>query len=285
MHWPRRPETTVTLALGACCTGMKDGAEEKRLRGRLADMQTAEASYLRHAENGDLHALLTEPGLRRHTDRNPDPDRKALLRIYDQGMVTRREGRALYDRIKALAPHGECPLCGIGEVDTLDHYLPKSHFPLCAILPVNLVPACMHCNHDKGSATSGSPGTQPLHPYFDQLGQGRWLVAEILPTIPVTACFAVRARSEWPDVLTARVKYHFTAYDLGDRYALKAGRHLAGQHRRHRQLLGIEPEVLRETLREEAESWTRTNPNAWETALYFALADSDWYLTRGLEED
>lgn len=285
MRWPERPETTVTQSLDACCTGMQDGTEETRLRGRLADMQTAEESYRRCAEDGDLHALLTEPGLRRHTSGNPDPDKNALVRIYDQGMVSRKEGRALYDRILALAPYGECPLCGIGEVDTLDHYLPKAHFPLCAILPINLVPACMHCNHDKGPAVSGSPDTQPLHPYFDQLGQGRWLVAEILPTTPVTACFAVQALPEWSAVLTARVKHHFNAYDLDRRYTLKAGRHLAGRHSRHRQLLAMGAELLRETLREEAESWRKTNPNAWETALYFALVDSDWYLIKGLEEE
>ncbi|MFD7817617.1 hypothetical protein ACFV6E_32555 [Streptomyces sp. NPDC059785] len=179
----------------------------------------------------------------------------------------------------------KCPLCGIGEVDTLDHYLPKAHFPLCAILPINLVPACMHCNHDKGPATSDSPGTQPLHPYFDRLGQGRWLVADVLPTTPVTVCSDVQARPEWSAALTARVQHHFTAYDLGSRYALKTGRHLAGRRHLHRQLLDIGPKPLRETLREEAESWTKPNPNAWETALYFALADSDWYLAEGLEED
>ncbi|WP_345638622.1 hypothetical protein [Streptomyces thinghirensis] len=264
---------------------MQDQTEERRLRGRLADMQTAEDAYRRRAEDGDLHALMTEPGLRRHTLHNPDPDKNSLVRIYDQGMVNRREGRALYNRIKALAPHGECPLCGIGEVDTLDHYLPKAHFPLCAILPINLVPACMHCNHDKGPAVSDSPDTQPLHPYFDQLGQGRWLVAEILHTSPVTASFEVRALPQWPAALTARVKHHFTAYDLGSRYALQTGRHLAGRRSQHRQLLAMGTELLRETLREEAESWAKTDLNAWETALYFALADSDWYLTEGLAED
>ncbi|WP_051831818.1 HNH endonuclease [Streptomyces violens] len=264
---------------------MRDDAEETRLRDRLVDMQTAEASYQRRAEDGDLHGLLTEPGLRRHTNDNPDPDKQALLRIYDLGMVTRKEGRALYDRIKARALYGNCPLCGIGEVDTLDHYLPKAHFPLCSIMPINLVPACMHCNHDKGPAVPGSPDTQPLHPYFDQLGQGRWLVAEILPTTPVAVRFSVQALPEWSDELAVRVKHHFIEYDLDRRYGLKAAVHLAGRRHRHRQLLDMGAELLRETLREDAESWMQSNPNAWETALHFALADSDWYLTKGLDEE
>ncbi|MFJ7786680.1 hypothetical protein ACIQY8_29065 [Streptomyces albidoflavus] len=264
---------------------MRDDAEETLLRGRLVDMQSAEGAYRRCAEDGDLYKLLSEPALRRHTTLKPEPDKDALVRIYDQGMVNRKEGRALYDRIKALAPYGDCPLCGIGEVDTLDHYLPKAYFPLCAIMPINLVPACMHCNHDKGPAVPDSPVTQPLHPYFDQLGQGRWLVAEILPTTPVAVRFGVQPLPEWSDVLTARVKRHFTAYNLDMRYRLKAAGHLAGRRHRHRQLLNIDAELLRETLCEEAESWTQSNPNAWETALYFALAGSDWYLTKGLDEE
>ncbi|MGV9939660.1 hypothetical protein [Streptomyces sp. NPDC003401] len=269
----------MAQTLTACTAGLQDPDEKKRLTGLLTRMQTAEAAYLRCADGQDLHALNISPDLLQ--GRQSD-DKKALLRAYDQGLVHRKDGRALYDSILAKAPHGECPLCGIGEVDSLDHYLPKTLFPLCAIMPINLVPACMHCNHGKGAGRASTPDTQPLHPYVDHLGDERWLVADILPTAPASVRFRVQAQPCWPPSLAARVQHHFASYDLNLRYGKKAGRHLAGSRRDHAGLLDLGPDVLRQALQEDAESWARTDPNAWETAMYFALASSDWYVTGGL---
>ncbi|MCX5000891.1 hypothetical protein [Streptomyces longwoodensis] len=279
MRWPDRPQATVTQALTACTAGMQDHVEKQRLEGLLTQMQIAEASYLRCVGGTDLHALNTSPDLLKGQQ---PKDKEALVRAYDQGLVGRKDGRALYDSIMAAAPHGECPLCGTGEVDTLDHYMPKTVFPLCSIMPINLVPACMHCNHGKGAALAGSPDTQPLHPYVDQLGYERWLVADVLPTIPASVRFRVQARADWPPSLAARVRHHFDSYNLSLRYGQKAGRHLAGSRRDHARLLALGPDILRHALEEDAESWALTDPNAWETALYFGLASSEWYVNGGL---
>ena len=40
-------------------------------------------------------------------------------------------------------------MCHTSEVDTLDHYLPKSKYPSLSINPLNLIPICNKCNKTK----------------------------------------------------------------------------------------------------------------------------------------
>ncbi|WP_157840055.1 hypothetical protein [Streptomyces megasporus] len=261
---------------------MQDEEEKETLLGRLGALIAAEAHYRAAGDAGDLHTLSTSTAVRNRN--KDDPDRGALVRLYDQGMVGRKAGRAFYDRLKAAALDGECPLCGIGEVDTLDHHLPKAVFPLLAIVPLNLIPACMPCNHGKGLRLPTGSEAQPLHPYFDRLGCERWLVAEILPTAPATASFRIEACADWSATLTARVRHHFDTHNLAERYAQQAARYLSGKRSAHRRLLRVGPDVLRAEIRAEAESWAQVDANAWETALLFGLADSDWYVNGGLQE-
>lgn len=42
-----------------------------------------------------------------------------------------------------------CPFCGISELSTLDHYLPKELYPEFSVFPKNLVPSCAVCNTRK----------------------------------------------------------------------------------------------------------------------------------------
>ena len=67
-----------------------------------------------------------------------------------------------------------CPYCD-GEIGTaeLDHYYPKSHFPLLACSPWNLIPICKSCNDTtlaKGNRLALTPGPPRstadwLHPF------------------------------------------------------------------------------------------------------------------------
>ncbi|WP_213803130.1 hypothetical protein [Granulicella sp. dw_53] len=62
-----------------------------------------------------------------------------------------------------------CPACGEeGTPNTLDHYLPKEHYPEFSILPQNLLPMCDACQLNKGSKTvDGSNRKLFIHGYYD----------------------------------------------------------------------------------------------------------------------
>ena len=69
----------------------------------------------------------------------------------------------------------KCSYCERGDVSELDHLLPQSSFPIFAVTPVNLIPACHECNHNKLDDMS-----IVINPYFEDTTQKKWLVCEII---------------------------------------------------------------------------------------------------------
>ncbi|GAA0324800.1 hypothetical protein GCM10010302_74920 [Streptomyces polychromogenes] len=53
------------------------------------------------------------------------------------------------DALKAAAIYG-CTICGVAKPEQIDHHAPKNLYPLLALTPLNLVPACGLCNQGKG---------------------------------------------------------------------------------------------------------------------------------------
>ena len=58
-----------------------------------------------------------------------------------------------------------CPYCSIGQVNTLDHYMPKDNYPAMSLCRLNLVPICWECNHTKGTKSY----KEFIHPYYKNL--------------------------------------------------------------------------------------------------------------------
>ncbi len=74
---------------------------------------------------------------------------------------------AYITKMRESTEHFVCPMCGSMHSGTLDHYLPKSGFPIFSVFSKNLVPACK-CNIKRSETLLGAnPGERILHPYFD----------------------------------------------------------------------------------------------------------------------
>lgn len=100
-----------------------------------------------------------------HTLVPPTPtasEREALLHCYD---TQTKLFAHVYQEIFESTYF--CPYCEIVKVQTLDHFLDKSTYPNLAVLPLNLVPACVDCNRPRpnGIVTNGERCL--MHPYFD----------------------------------------------------------------------------------------------------------------------
>mgnify|MGYP001156153270 CR=1 FL=1 len=71
---------------------------------------------------------------------------------------------------EALTLESACPYCDIHEMEfdlaSVDHFIPKSQYPLLAIYPKNLVVACSACNDRIKKDKLYLP---IMHPYFDNL--------------------------------------------------------------------------------------------------------------------
>jgi len=180
----------------------------------------------------------------------------------------------------SLAPLNRCPFCGTGIVTTLDHYLPKAKFPTFSVLAYNLVPSCKDCNKGKQTSYASTKEEQTLHPYYDDFMNEQWLFAKVEQTSPVSISFFVDAPTEWSNVDKSRVEAHFIEYDLGIRFSVEASNELANLKEEFT-LYSIGTENRQDELNKKATIAQRRYLNSWESALYQALAESDWYCSGG----
>ena len=193
----------------------------KELLADLADdVVDAEELYMLTARVQELYNLNsvaftpTDPGVC-----------DELIKVYTDRMAKQgAPGRPVYDALKHAA--SRCPLCGHRDVTTLDHYLPKTVFPLLCVTPANLVPACSECNKAKLASTSATAGDQTLHPYFDDVDQDPWLKADVVQGAPAAVVFFVEPPRHWTSVLAARVRHHFAAFGLAGLYGVQAAAEL-----------------------------------------------------------
>jgi hypothetical protein len=205
--------------------------------------------------------------------------------VYTQRMAKKgAPGRDVYDALFTSAPQGKCPLCGHRTVSTLDHHLPKAHYPALAVAPLNLVPACGDCNKSKLAIIPANAKEETLHPYFDDIDGDLWLGAEVIHKRPASLRFFVQAPGPWSDVLRSRVEGHFRTLGLGRLYSSEAADELLNIRHQLRNLHEIGGAALVQIeLRERAASCQHARLNGWRTATYRALADSDWFCDGGFQ--
>lgn len=268
----------------ACINSIKDGG----LRTRLSELTNyIGVAAIHYHEMAKLEQLYTIPP---NNCENEDialgnATKKELITVYSTYMVGRaKPARAIYDLLLSRAPLGRCPFCGIGHASTLDHYLPKTKYPQLSVVPNNLVPSCKDCNTEKRVSIASTAGNQSLHPYYDHQGfvDEQWLYAEVMHTAPATIRFYVQAPIHWNSISKARAQSHFREFKLAARYSVEASNQIACLRDTlslYRELLSAEG--VRQHLMIEAQANYQQHRNSWQTAMFQALAISDWYCDRG----
>ena len=238
--------------------------------------------YVASCQNGRLYQLVPAPpgeadpivfGRLRKSD---------LVKLYDQYLLgAGKPARQIYEELLVSARE-RCPFCGgIGRPRNIDHFLPKSRFPQFSILPVNLVPSCRDCNMDgKAARIAVSAEDQIIHPYWDEtcFFDVQWIFARFESDIfdpQLRIEYFVCAPAGWSVVDRARAIYHFAAFDLPLRYALKASEHagvVQGQIRRMQSAGVSNSEIIDFLLQPGIES--AGFPNHWRVGLYQAFIAS-----------
>lgn len=130
-------------------------------------LQAAEDEYLRNCLQGnfDYTTAVQEPA---------GITKKEMTYLYEshfRGGV----GRDTYDELLET-PNGNwklCCYCMLRPGDTADHYKEKAEFPLLAVFPGNLLPACSSCNPKLRNVS------KKFHGYYDNLENIRWFDAQI----------------------------------------------------------------------------------------------------------
>lgn len=251
------------------------------LRSRLESIQnsivTASQDFDIAASTNSLHTLSTQ------NDIDGIITQQEMSDVYTNRMAKKgAPGRVFYDQLLAVPEHGRCPLCGQRVVSTLDHHLPKKHYPALSVVLTNLVPACADCNKTKIDIIPGNSGEETIHPYFDDVDTDMWLYAKVFETSPAVILFYVNPPENWNATKTRRLKHHFKLFKLSSLYSSQAATELINIRDRLSDLFDEAGDLaVREHLRDEARSRESAYLNSWQTAMYRALANSEWYCLGG----
>lgn len=271
-----RPPYSAEETFAACVSRVRVPALKAKLTAATQAIRDASDAYVAAAEAQALDQIVRNPLV------NDTVTTDEMEAVYTSRMAKQKgPGRVIYDEIFAAAK-GRCPLCAHRTVTTLDHHLPKAHYPALAVAPVNLVPACSDCNKAKLESFPLAPEDVSLHPYFDDIADERWLYADIVKVAPAAMRFRVQPSAAWDPLLAERVKRHFRGLKLSSLFGAEAAeellsiRHLLNAH----QASGGADHV-RAFLEEYAESCLAGRLNGWRGAAYESWAESDWFCEGG----
>lgn len=273
-----KPSLNKIDVFNICCSKVTS-SKKSSIQKYLYTFLLNSVSYENGALNAELYLLTSTIIPIDKNQRCGDIDE--LKKLYSGQMVPENKpARYFYDELMSLAPLDRCPYCGIGTVSTLDHYLPKSIFPVFSILPNNLVASCKDCNTGKSTSYASTKNTQTLHPYYDNYTNEQWLYARVLQTSPVSIQFYVNAPASWSQVDRDRVQEHFNSYSLSERFSVEAANTLA--YLRDEFILhNSNSDDIQYELNKKAKTHEHKYKNSWETAMYQALSQSQWYWDGG----
>jgi len=181
----------------------------------------------------------------------------------------------------------ECPLCGIGEPSTLDHYLPKEEFPEFSVFSKNLIPICSPCNSIyKGARWIENGKRLFIHTYFDIFPAQSFLTASI--TVGAKLSLAYNALHVPGHVNFSELfSRHFEELELNNRYKRKAASEIARKKRRFEAIFkknGSPDDVANALLQEAVYLRAEHSQNHWKLALYEALSKSPDFCNGGFRK-
>lgn len=271
------PLFSATVAVQTCAAGITIAERAQALLDALPVIQASETEYMELGRVGQLFMVAGSTAVTTAVDSD------LMSIIYKSHFVrTGSPSRTLYEQIRMAPKHGICPLCCQRVVGTVDHYLPQSIHPKLNLTPINLIPACSDCNKKKLASVASNAESQTLHPYFDDLGNDRWLVVDVQETVPPAIAFSIRPPIAWSQVLAARVIHHFHLMGIGDLYIAQAASEMSDISYSLKEVGEASGTAgIHAHLDGQYRSRRARDPNSWKTALYEGLRDSQWFCNEG----
>lgn len=267
------PNDDAIVVFETCIARVRDADLKRRLQSCSEEIGEAAEEFNQKAALAELHTIEAKDNVANAVSVDE------MKKVYTGRMAKKlAPGRIYYDRIMALPEHGRCPLCSQRVVSTLDHHLPKAHFPSLAVSPLNLIPSCQDCNKTKSEEIPRNSEQETLHPYYDDVESFSWVKAKLEESIPVVVEFYVDPPQNCDGVLKERLKHHFRTFELSALYSSHAAEELASIEYIARKIFedGGSNELER-FLKDAAESRKQVNMNSWQTALYTCLHESEWF--------
>ncbi len=114
--------------------------------------------------------------------------KKAFLSFYSSSTIPLSKLKTEIFKNNISELHNICPYCGIGQPETIDHYLPQEDYPEFCVLPMNLIPCCHKCNNKKDRNWKAFNNNRDiLNFYHDSFFGNQFLFVkyEIVDNVPI----------------------------------------------------------------------------------------------------
>ena len=275
-----KPTENAVEVYRTCISRVRNADLKNRLELIEPEIENAALSFDTAAIEASLYTLPTQNDV-------GGVAKNEMEKVYTQRMAKEdAPGRFIYEQLLNSAPHNKCPLCCQGNVTTLDHHLPKAHYPSLVVVPVNLVPACADCNKAKLHDIPRCAEEQTLHPYYDNVENEIWLRAEVIRSSPAALRFYVESPGTWDVIKAKRVHYHFKVYRLANLYASNSGSELVNIRHGLKGIFIQEGAVaVRAHIERQAATYEAAHINSWQAAMYRALKACNWFCEGGFQEE
>lgn len=283
-----KPNFAQDVVFAACVQSIGDLGIKARCDAIAQQMAQQEIAYDQAASVGRLCEWVPHPRGENNNLAIGLVTRGELKGLYTNHMARAgKPARAFYDQLRMMASNNICPYCGIGSVETIDHFLPKGRYSSLSVLPLNLVPACRDCNTGKldSIASMDHPSS---HPYYEDqcVFDDEWLFAEIVRSDVVHVAFFVDTPIQWPSAISSRVSNHFSQLDLSRRYSIQAAGRLAFYASLIKGMIdgGAGDQVstfLENIVQSEVAG---CGMNSWQAALSRAVVNDFWFKAEGFQQ-
>lgn len=200
-------------------------------------------------------------------------DEEKIIKIYTEKFAKKGSlGRKYYDAIMVNA-NGRCPICGSGKLKNLDHFMPKSLYPILCVTPANLIPVCRDCNLDKKDYFDTDYYSIPFNPYFDSMDD-KWLecVIDYYNDNTYDISYKNGYDKSIDEQKWKKYEKHLTIFDLNSTFSARASEKMENCRYYFKNLLnscGVDG-VL-ESLIDHLQSIEKNDINSWDAALYREL--------------
>lgn len=267
-----RMEFSVKEIVKDCASSIIDESLRKKYINSAEYIEQKSEEYIDIANKNNWTEIST------HETVNMIISKDEMVKLYDRKFVARPDVRGkYYDKILATAKSGKCPICGIGQASTLDHYLAKTLYPTYAVTPGNLIPTCKDCNGSKSNRPINNIQEAPLHPYFDDIDDVIWLCADITSKNDIlVAQYYVNPEIDKSDSEQyARLCAHLQLYKLKHAYSIQASTEISENTELWKKVYkqGGKQGLLR-YLTECLNSCEMVQRNTWKTALIRGLINA-----------
>lgn len=281
MRHIEKPDYAVSDIVKCCTDSMKKTEAQLPLieayNAAIPELEQYDIVYRQAMEKGEVYTLTP------HQKVTNVIGKEQMEALYSKQFVKNQRPRALYyDKIMAGARNHICPYCAERDVSTLDHFLPKAHFPKLAVNALNLIPSCTDCNEEKQSTTFSKAEDVPLHPYYDNVQNTAWLFASFKSNYICSIVFY--AKHDDP-LLEKRLQTHMKYYKLTQLYQIKVAEECRAYQMMWNNILQSSggKSALAELLKLSYNSHYCNEINSWRTALYRAMVEQiDMIIVDGL---